>query len=80
MSIGYVILSVAFVALLISSIFNYQLVKKIEKLNNGFGLLIDKFFDQSNTNMRLLDRTINNASDNINSVLRNAQRIKRTRD
>lgn len=79
MTILNIIIAVQVVVVLVSLIIIFRIIKEINNMRLGFTLLVEKFFDQSNSNVKLIDRTINNASENMNSVLRSIQRVKRER-
>lgn len=67
------------IVLVIALLVLYKLIREVNEMRLGFTLLIDKFFEQSNTNVKLIDKTINNVSENMNSVIRSIQKVKRDR-
>lgn len=76
----YSIIAIQAIIIIVALVGLFRTLSDIKKMSQGLGLLIEKFFDQSNSNIKLIDRTINNASENMNSVLRSIQRVKRSRE
>lgn len=76
MNILLIILTVIQIALIITMII---LIATFHKYMLGFGLLIDKFFDQSDKEIKSITKVINTSTEEMNTVIRSIQRIKRER-